>query len=425
VWGTGEITQFKVKQLTTKHMEKRVTFSTAFLVRASKGEKYEALIYCRITVDQQRAEFSIKRKIRKELWGNGLAKTTSEEGRSVNTYLKQVEAQIFQHYRDLLASHTPVTAEVLRRAYMGIQDEQQTLLNLIEYHNTELKHTLEWGTLKNYFTTQAYVKEFLKKRLKASDIFLSQLKYKFISDFEYFLRQHKPEDHQKPMGNNTVMKHIERLRKMINLAMRMEWIDKDPFAAYQLKFEKVERDFLTQEELTAIEDRNFKIDRLRWVRDLFVFSCYTGLAYIDVMRLTSGNITIGIDGEHWLITKRKKTSNIVRVPLLPQALEIIDKYKGDVRASVKGTLFPVISNQKLNTYLKEIADLCDINKNLTFHLARHTFATTVTLTNGVPIESVSKMLGHSAIKTTQIYAKVIERKLSEDMKALRMKIGRR
>ncbi len=403
-------------------MEKRVTYSTAFILRSSKGEKQQALIYCRITVDMQRTEFSIKRKIRKELWNNGQAKNSSEEGKSVNAYIKQVESQIFHHYRDMLAERKLVTAEALKNVYLGILAKEQSLMSLIEYHNTQLEHTLEWGTLKNYFTTQKYVQDFLKKRLRTSDVFLSQLKYKFITDFEFFLRQHVPEDHHKPMGNNTVMKHIERLRKMVNVAIRMEWIERDPFAAYQQKFERVEREFLSKEELAAIEFKDFKIIRLQWVRDLFVFSCYTGLAYIDVMRLTPGNITKGIDGELWLITNRQKTSNPVRVPLLPKALEIIDRYKGHPKAQVDGTLFPNISNQKLNSYLKEIADLCNINKNLTFHLARHTFATTVTLTNGVPIESVSKMLGHSAITTTQIYAKVIEKKLSDDMKNLKQKL---
>ena len=154
-----------------------------------------------------------------------------------------------------------------------------------------------------------------------------------------------------------------------------------------------------------------------------IFSCYTGLAYIDVMRLTPDNIRIGMDGEKWLFTQRQKTLNPVRVPILDKAQEIIDKYKNHPRSKVNGTLFPNISNQKLNSYLKEIADLCGITKNLTFHLARHTFATTVTLTNGVPIESVSKMLGHSDLRTTQIYAKVVERKISEDMSNLRKKLN--
>ncbi|HEY8933883.1 MAG TPA: site-specific integrase [Cyclobacteriaceae bacterium] len=404
-------------------MEKRVTYSTSFLLRSSKGDKNESLIYCRITVDMQRTEFSIKRKIRKELWNNGQAKNNSEEGKTINAYIKQVEAQIFQHYRDMLAERKLVTAEALKNAYHGVLDNEQSLLSLVEYHNTQLEHTLEWGTLKNYFTTQKYIKLFLTKRVHTSDILLSQLKYKFIIDFEFFLRQYVPEDYHKPMGNNTVMKHIERFRKMINVAVRMEWLERDPFSAFQQKFEKVEREYLSQEELTKIEFLDFRISRLQWVRDLFVFSCYTGLAYIDVMRLTPENITKGIDGELWLMTSRQKTNNPVHVPLLPKALEIIDRYKGHQRALVEGTLFPNISNQKLNSYLKEIADLCDIKKNLTFHLARHTFATVITLTNGVPIESVSKMLGHSTIRTTQIYAKVIEKKLSDDMKELKAKLN--
>ena len=219
------------------------------------------------------------------------------------------------------------------------------------------------------------------------------------------------------------MKHIERFRKMISMSVRMEWLDKDPFVKYQQKFKKVEREYLTKEELAKIEKKEFKIERLQWVRDLFIFSCYTGLAYIDVMRLKPANIIIGTDNEYWLYTQRQKTNNPVRVPLLPKALEIIGKYKGHIRAVSEGTVFPTISNQKLNSYLKEIADLCDIHKNMTFHLARHTFATTVTLTNGVPIESISKMLGHSSISTTQIYAKVIEKKLGDDMKALKQKLA--
>jgi site-specific recombinase XerD len=404
-------------------MEKRVTYGVSFLLRSSKDNQSEALIYCRITVDMQRAEFSIKQRIKKDLWSNGRAKNSSESGKTINAYIKQVESEIFQHYRDLLAERKAVTAEALKNTYLGILTQQrQSLMNLIEYHNIQLKHTLKWGTLKNYFTTQKYVKEFLKSHLHSEDVFLSEMKYKFINDFDYFLRQYIPTDYHKPMGNNTVMKHIERLRKMISVAVRMEWIARDPFVAYQQKFERVERECLTKEELYTIEHRDFKIARLAWVRDLFVFSCYTGLAYIDVMQLKPNNIQIGVDKEYWIITQRQKNSNPVPVPLLPKALEIIEKYKNHTKALADGTLFPNISNQKLNSYLKEIADLCDIDKNLTFHLARHTFATTVTLANGVPIESVSKMLGHLKISTTQIYAKVKERKLAEDMNSLKIKL---
>jgi site-specific recombinase XerD len=219
------------------------------------------------------------------------------------------------------------------------------------------------------------------------------------------------------------MKHIERLCKMVNMAVTMDWLAKDPFAKYRQHFDKVERFYLTKEELLAIEKKKFTIERLQVVKDLFLFSCYTGLAYVDTMNLTAGNIIKGIDGNDWLITSRQKTDTDVRIPLLPQAEELIKKYKDHPKAANHGTLFPVISNQKTNAYLKEIADLCNINKAITFHIARHTFATTITLSNGVPIESVSKMLGHTTIRSTQVYAKVIEQKLSEDMQNLKKRMA--
>jgi site-specific recombinase XerD len=315
-----------------------------------------------------------------------------------------------------------ITSDAIKKKFYGIEESEQTLMCLIKYHNDRMDENLEWGTQKNYFTTEKYIFEFLNDKLKKKDIPLSELNYRFINDFEYFLRKHQPTDHQKPMGNNTIMKHIERLRKMINLAVKMEWIEKDPFTAHKAKFIKVQRGYLTQEELELIEQKEFSIERLQQVKDLFVFSCYTGLAYIDAINLKSADIRKGIDGGEWIFTARQKTDVPVQVPLLSKASNIIAKYKDHPKTKLSGTVFPVISNQKLNSYLKEIADLCNISKNLTFHLARHTFATTVTLTNGVPIESVSKMLGHSDIRTTQIYAKVVEIKISEDMAKLQNKL---
>lgn len=253
----------------------------------------------------------------------------------------------------------------------------------------------------------------------ASDILLNRLNYRFIAEFESYLRAYEPKDHHKALSNNGVMKHLERLRKMVNLAVKLEWIAKNPFESYRLSFKRVERPYLTANELAAIEIHHFSIERLQYVKDLFVFSCYTGFAYIDVCQLTPRNLVKGIDGTEWIYTKREKTETPVHVPLLQQALSIIERYKNNPRSMHEGTLFPIISNQKLNSYLKEVADVCGITKNLTFHIARHTFATTVTLTNGVPIETVSKLLGHTTIKTTQIYARVIEQKVSDDMKQLK------
>ena len=302
---------------------------------------------------------------------------------------------------------------------MGEDEQNHSINDIISYHKEDMDGKLKWGTQKNYYTTQKYLAKFMLKAYRTTDMYLRELDYNFIIKFEKHLRNHMPEDHQKPMGNNTVMKHIERLRKLINLAFKLGWIERDPFVNFKAQFIKTERCFLSPEELRSIEKKQFSIERLQLVKDLFVFSCYTSLSYIDVINLTENNISIGIDGELWIYYKREKTAKSIRIPLLPKALEIIEAYKSKQKSKHKEkTLFPNISNQKLNAYLKEIADLCGIEKNLTFHIARHTFATTVMLSNGVPIETVSKLLGHAKLSTTQIYARVVEAKISEDIQNL-------
>jgi len=411
------------KQPKTIKMESRTTYSTTFIIRTARISNGEVPIYCRITVNSARAEFSIKRSVIESQWDNGKVKGNTEAAKTLNSYLKQIEATIFEHYREMLALKQSVTADALKNAYLGIGIKEHSLLDLVEYHNNYEKQRLEWGSIKNHYTTQKYITRFLKEKYKLNDIYLSQLQFKFLTDFEMFLRNQKPKGLLRACNNNTVMKHIERLKKMVNMAVQNEWLEKDPFAKFKKSFTKYTRGYLTQEELEKIEQKEFSIARLQQVKDLFVFSCYTGLAYIDVMKLTPSHLRIGIDKEYWLFTSREKTDTSVKVPLLPKALEIIEKYKEHPACLTHGTLFPSISNQRLNSYLKEIGDLCEIDKNLTFHLARHTFATTITLTNGVPIETVSKMLGHNSIRTTQIYAKVVERKVSDDMQVLKQKIG--
>ncbi len=393
------------------------TFGIQFVIRKHRIKDDKAPIYARVTVNRERAEISIKKRIHVDNWNNGrgMAKGKSPEISRLNSYLEQIRYQLTECYQELVVTKETITPEAIKNKFLGVEDSGETLKGLIEYHNTGMDSNLRWGTLKNYKTTEKYIEKFLKQKFKRKDIDLVELNYKFITDFEHFLRKYQPEDHHLPMGNNTVMKHIERLRKMTNLAVRLGWLDKDPFVAYRLSFKRVEREFLTQLELDTIKKKQFKIKRLQYVKDLFVFSCYTGLSYIDVMNLQPNNIRIGINGMNWIITQREKTMTPVRIPILSQAQVLIDKYKDHPRSANKGTIFPNISNQKLNSYLKEIADVCEIDKNLTFHVARHTFATTVTLTNGVPIESVSKMLGHTDLKTTQIYAKVVEKKISDDM----------
>lgn len=400
------------------------TYGIRFIIRINKAKEELAPIYARITVDARRLEISLKHWINPVDWDpvKGKAKGNNEQAKSLNHYLEEVRTRLMEHYQELQLQKQLITADSIKNLFLGLGDKDYTISKLVEYHNKVMLSSLSRGTMKNYFTTQKYIQQFLNDHLKRPDIFLSALSYKFITDFEYFLRNHQPLDHQRPMQNNGVMKHLERLRKIMNMAVRMEWIDRNPFEKYKLKFTHVERGYLTTHELDIVENKKLRIERLKYIRDIFVFSCYTGLSYIDAMKLAPANIVLGIDGEYWISTKRQKTDEPVRVPILPVAWDMIEKYRDHPRSLNKGTIFPFISNQRLNSYLKELADLCEIEKNFTFHLARHTFATTVTLSNGVPIESVSKMLGHSKITTTQVYAKVVEQKISQDMMHLREKM---
>ena len=408
-------------------MKTSSTFSILFWADFSRAKNEQASIYARITVNGKRATISLKRKVLVSNWDvhKNRARGTNQKSRILNSYLDETYNHLFKCYRDLMNEHKLITAQVVKARYFGNDENNRSITDIINYHNEDMVNKLKWGTQKNYYTTQSYISKFLSKFYKTTDLYLRELDYHFIIKFEKYLREYVPEDHQKPMGNNTVMKHIERFRKMITLSHKLGWIQLDPFINFKSKFIKNERGFLSLEELQEIENKQFSIHRLELVKDLFVFSCYTSLSYIDVIHLTADNICIGIDGELWIYYKREKTTKPIRIPLLPKALQIIEKYKSSRKSISQGSIFPKISNQKLNSYLKEIADVCGIKKNLTFHIARHTFATTVTLSNGMPIETVSKLLGHSRISTTQIYAKVIERKVSDDMQKLRAQFNER
>ncbi|MFC2080421.1 site-specific integrase [Bacteroidota bacterium] len=264
-------------------------------------------------------------------------------------------------------------------------------------------------------TTLGHVKDYIKYKYKTDDILLTQLNHQFITEFDHYFRTVKACNH------NTSVKYLKNVKKVVNLAVNNDWLRKDPFSKFSVKIKPVQRNFLTEEELHRIEELELSINRLDMVRDVFVFSCYTGYAYVDVENLTIANLKKGIDGDLWIFTNREKTSGKSNVPLLPKAIKLIEKYEDHPVANEKGKLLPVISNQRMNAYLKEIADLADIDKILTFHLARHTFATLM-LTKGVSIETVAEMLGHKDIRTTQIYAKVVEQKVSEEMNEVKQKI---
>ncbi|PKA99655.1 site-specific recombinase XerD [Flavobacteriaceae bacterium MAR_2009_75] len=392
--------------------------SVVFVTRKLNLEAGNIRLYARVTVDGKRAEFSLNRELQVSLWdekrkrGKGFSKYII----SLNKYLDQVFTGLHEAHRQLLQEEVDITSAGIKARYLGEDEKGKTLLDLITYHNTAMLTVLRKGTMKNYYTTERCIKEFFEE-MGVEDIPLKKLNYAFIVDFEQYIRKYKPVTRM-GCANNGTMKHMERLKKMSRLAVKLEWLEKDPFINFKLRFEKTERQFLTEPELQRIEETIFKVLSTQHIKDLFVFACYTGLSFIDVQELKADHLVKGRDGNDWLYTKRTKTDEPLKIPLLPKAKEIIDKYKDDPDLFENGRLLPMYSNPMINRTLKDIAKVCGIRKKVTFHVARHTFATAITLSNGVPIETVSKLLGHTKLSTTQIYARVVEKKVGEDMQNL-------
>jgi|TARA_R110000796_G_scaffold35017_1_gene90017 integrase/recombinase XerD len=396
------------------------SFSIHFWLNIAKQKDGIAPIYARVTIDGKRAEISLQRQTSVTYWDTKSKKSTARtvEAKELNNYLDQVYTKLLTCHKQLSSDFELVTSNLVKARYVGQDERHKSLLDLVTYHNENMIGVLKTGTLKNYYTTENYLRRFLSQRKKTKDIYLKHLTFSFIIDFEQYLRRTPSLQKGNRLNNNGVMKHLERLRKLMNLALDLEWLDKNPFARYKLKFIRYQKEFLSKEELKIYEESQLSVSGLQIVKDVFVFSCYTGLSYSDIKLLTEDNIRKGIDGDYWIFTRREKNQQPVKIPLLDKALEILKKYE-NYSFENNGRLLPVFTNQKVNQYLKEISKELGIYKNITFHSARHTFATTITLSNGVPIETVSKMLGHTKISTTQIYARVLEEKISLDMNDLR------
>lgn len=393
--------------------------SIVFITRRRNLEVGNIKIYARVSVNGKRAEFSLNRDLSVSLWDEKRkrGKGHSNYVISLNKYLDQVFTGLHEAHRQLLQEDVDISSAAVKSRFLKEDDSGKTLLDLITYHNTTMATILRPGTMKNYYSTERRIKKFLKEELSVEDILLKKLNYGFIVAYDQYVRKHKPAT-RRNCTNNGAMKHMERLKKMSRLAVRLEWLEKDPFINYKLKFKKTERQFLTERELQVIEETTFKVPSTRHIKDLFIFACYTGLSFIDVQELKADHLVKGMDGNDWLYTKRTKTDEPLKIPLLPKAKEIINKYRKDPNLSGSERLLPMYTNHMINRTLKDIAVACGIQKNVTFHVARHTFATAITLSNGVPIETVSKLLGHTKLSTTQIYAKVVEKKVGEDMQNL-------
>jgi len=408
-------------------MQTNKTFSIVLFTRKSRSMVNKLSIYARITVNGKRSEISLKRTVLAKSWdiSKSRGRGSSYSSRVLNSYLNQEYNRLLDCHKQLLEEDKVISSKTIKSRYLGDDNTRKTLNDLLHYHNTNMVSVLKQGTIKNYYTTEKYLQKFLNQKLKTNDIYLKQLNYRFICDFEHYLRNYKNAQKKFMLSNNGVMKHLERFKKMINLAVKLEWMLKNPFKQFQLHYDKYDRAYLTERELELLECIHYRNERLERVKDCFIFSCYTGLSYIDVKELTINQIVRGIDNNHWIFTKREKTNETVKIPVLPQAMTIINKYKEAIENKISKTMLPLCSNQKVNSYLKEIAKDCGISKNITFHVARHTFATTVMLSNGVPIETVSKLLGHAKLSTTQIYARVVETKISQDIQNLLIKFEKK
>lgn len=380
-------------------------------------------IYTRITINGKRIELSTNRFVEISKWSTeaGKMKGTSEEARSINNHLDILKSQIRDAEMELIHKKIAVNSETIKNKLLGVDERARMLVPIFQDHNNKIKELVgkEYapGTLERYTTSLKHTIEFMQWKYNVSDIDITKIDHAFITDYEFWLRSIRN------CANNTAVKYLKNFNKIIKLCLANDWLDKNPFANYKSKVKEVERVYLTEAEIQSIIEKDFKTERLSLVRDIFLFSCFTGLAYIDVKNLTKSHISFGIDGEKWIFTHRQKTESASKIPILPVTQIIIDKYENHPQCNNEDKLLPILSNQKMNAYLKEIAGVCEIEKELTFHIARHTFATTVTLTNGVPIESVSKMLGHKNLRTTQHYAKVLDRKVSDDMKILKDKFS--
>lgn len=395
--------------------EERETMSILFFIKKTKLLKNgEAPICLRLTLNKQIAEIRIKRSILVNRWSpaKGCALGKDRVAKELNSYLEAIRLKIHQIHRELvLDMSAPVTANAIMNRYCG--NDVKMLLEVFEDHNDKCRALIgkEYveGTVRKFDTTLLYLKQFLKQRYRKDDIPLPEINQEFVRDFEFFLKT------EKLCQNNSALKHIKNFRKVIRIAIGNDWIKRDPFFGLRFKAEEVNVDFLSNDELKRIRQKKITIPRLERIRDIFVFCCFTGLAFVDVSQLTAEDLIKDAQGNMWIRKMRQKTKEMCNIPLLSAAKEILEKYKDFASTNANGLLLPVSSNQKTNAYLKEIADICGIKKKLTTHVARHTAATVVFLANRVSMENVAKILGHANLNMTRHYAKVLDQSILNDM----------
>lgn len=399
----------------------RTTFSVLFFIRRTRlNRNGEAPVQLRITVNGQRADASVKKFINPDLWDTttGRAKNKEKACKELNLYLDAISSRIMKIQRDMELDGAQVTAQGVLDRYLGLDlPERKKLLEVFKEHNEKCRNLSDIdmapATVIRYETSFRHTQEFIKHTYHKNDVYLDEVDMRFVQDYEYYMKTVRRCSH------NTTTKYLKNFKKIIRLALANEWMQKDPFTNIKFTFQQVERNFLEIDELQTILTKEFKVERVAQVRDVFLFCCFTGLAFFDVKELKTEHIISDNDGAKWIRKRRQKTRNMCNIPLLDIPLQILEKYATHPQCLRKGVLLPVTSNQKMNAYLKEIADLCGIDKQLTTHCARHTFATVVTLANGISMESVSKMLGHSNLNMTRHYARILDRTIKGEMQNIK------
>lgn len=398
----------------------RSTFKVLFYLKKNAPKKNGYVpVMCRITIDGTIAQFSCKLDVNPDLWDtqSGRASGRTTEAKETNLFLDNIRVGVNTHYREIFDKDNYVTAEKVKNAYLGLGMKHETILKVFAQHNEDFEKQVgkmkSKSTYQKYCTVYRHLQDFIHYRYKVSDIALKELTPAFIIDFELYLRTTQECTH------NTVWVYMMPLRRMITIAQNNGWLNRDPFVEYSISPEDSDRGYLTKEEIKKLINAPIIKKKHELVRDLFIFCCFTGLSFRDLKNLTTDNLQTSFDGHEWIITKRQKTKVQSNIRLLDVALRIIEKYKGIAKDN---RVFPVPSYANLRDNITLIVQACGIKKHVTWHMSRHTYATEICLTNGMPIETLSKTLGHTNISTTQIYAKITNEKVSHDMEALSHKL---
>ena len=356
--------------------------------------------------------------------GSGKERATGnrEDARTTNFFLETLQTKVHQYINGLMNHGKPITSQKLMDYVLGKSTDKAMIMEEFQLHNDELLALVDVGeyaigTHTRFDISKKHLKEFVRFKYDVQDMDFRELNFEFIKDYEFYLKT------VKKISNNTAVKYITNFKKIVLRAIDKEIITHDPFKRFKAKKIKVPKKPLSSHELELLENHNFTTPRLAAVRDIFVFQCYTGLAYIDAFNLKKTDVKIGIDGEIWIITERQKTGGNINIPLLPKAQAIMERYKDHPVCVERNSVLPVTSNQKMNAYLKEIADLCGIQSTLNTHKARRTFGSTVTLNNDVPIHVVKEMLGHQSVKQTEEYAITEQKSIGKEMKQLQERLS--